>query len=39
MRLGQSFGYSAKLPPLLAAWIANLVFAILGVVILIKAKK
>lgn len=39
LRLGQSFGYSQKLPPLLAAWIANLVFVILGVVLLIKAKK
>jgi lipopolysaccharide export system permease protein len=39
MRLGQSFGYSQKLPPFLAAWIANLVFAILGIVLLLKVKK
>jgi len=39
LRLGQSFGYSHKLPPLLAAWISNLVFAIIGIVLLIKAKK
>lgn len=39
LRLQQSFGYSHKLPPLLAAWLANLVFAILGIVLLIKAKK
>jgi len=39
LRLGQSFGYSHKLSPLLAAWIANLIFAIIGIVLLIKAKK
>jgi lipopolysaccharide export system permease protein len=39
IRMAQSFGYSEKLPPLLAAWITNILFAILGVVLLIKAKK
>ena len=39
IRMGQSFGYSEKLPPLLAAWITNIIFAILGVILLIKAKK
>jgi len=39
IRMAQSFGYSEKLPPLLAAWITNIIFAILGVVLLIKAKK
>jgi lipopolysaccharide export system permease protein len=39
IRMGQSFGYSAKLSPLFAAWSANILFFILGVVLLIKAKK
>ncbi|MFH1336267.1 MAG: LptF/LptG family permease [Candidatus Zixiibacteriota bacterium] len=39
IRMAQSFGYSEKLPPLLAAWITNILFAILGVILLIKAKK
>lgn len=39
IRMGQSFGYSEKLPPLLAAWVTNILFAILGVILLVKAKK
>lgn len=39
IKMGQSFGYSEKLPPLLAAWATNILFAILGAVLLIKAKK
>jgi lipopolysaccharide export system permease protein len=39
VRMGQSFGYSGKLSPLFAAWSANILFFILGVVLLIKAKK
>ena len=39
IRMAQSFGYSGKFPPLLAAWITNILFAILGAVLLIKAKK
>lgn len=39
IKMGQSFGYSEKLPPLVAAWGANVLFAILGVVLLIRAKK
>jgi lipopolysaccharide export system permease protein len=39
IRMGQSFGYSEKLPPLLAAWSTNILFAILGTILLIKAKK
>lgn len=39
IRMGQSFGYSEKLPPLLAAWSANILFAILGTILLVKAKK
>jgi lipopolysaccharide export system permease protein len=39
IKMGQSFGYSEKLSPVLAAWGANALFAVLGVVLLIKAKK
>ena len=39
IRMSQSFGYSEKLPPLLAAWAVNILFAILGTVLLIRAKK
>ena len=39
IRMGQSFGYSERLPPLLAAWAANILFAVLGTILLIKAKK
>jgi lipopolysaccharide export system permease protein len=39
LRLGQSFGYSHKLTPLLAAWISNLVFGVFGIILLVRAKK
>ncbi|HVP36212.1 MAG TPA: LptF/LptG family permease, partial [Terriglobales bacterium] len=39
LRIGQSFGYSHKFSPLLAAWISNLVFGTLGIILLIRAKK
>jgi lipopolysaccharide export system permease protein len=39
IRMSQSFGYSEKLPPLVAAWAANILFAILGTILLAKAKK
>jgi lipopolysaccharide export system permease protein len=39
IRMSQSFGYSEKLPPLLAAWAANILFAIIGTILLVKAKK
>jgi len=39
IRMAQSFGYSERLPPLLAAWITNILFTILGVILLAKAKK
>lgn len=35
----QSFGYAEKLPPLLSAWSANIIFGVLGIILLIKAKK
>ena len=39
IRMGQSFGYSEKLPPLFAAWSTNILFFILGIILLVKAKK
>lgn len=39
LRTAQTFGHTEKLPPFLAAWITNFVFAGLGVFLLIKAKK
>jgi lipopolysaccharide export system permease protein len=39
IKMGQSLGYSQKLPPFVAAWGANFLFAILGVILLLKAKK
>jgi lipopolysaccharide export system permease protein len=39
IRMAQSLGYSEKLPPLLAAWVTNILFALLGIALLIKAKK
>ncbi len=39
LKMGQSLGYSQKLPPFLSAWLGNIVFGILGIGILIKAKK
>lgn len=39
LQIFRSLGYSQKLPPLLAAWLVNIVFAIVGMVILIKARK
>lgn len=39
IRMSQSFGYSERLPPLLAAWAANILFAILGTILLLKSKK
>jgi lipopolysaccharide export system permease protein len=39
IRMSQSFGYSERLPPLLAAWAANILFAIIGTILLVKAKK
>jgi len=39
IRAGQSLGQNQKLPPLLAASFANLIFGLIGLVLLIKAKK
>ena len=39
IRAGQSLGQNQKLPPLLAASFANIVFGLIGLVLLIKAKK
>ncbi len=39
IKMGQSFGYSERLHPLVAAWGANVLFAVLGIVLLVRAKK
>ena len=39
IRMSQSLGYSERLPPLLAAWAANILFAIIGTILLMKSKK
>ncbi len=39
LKMGQSLGYSQKLPAPVSAWITNILFAALGVVFLIKARK
>ena len=39
VRVGQYLGYSGMLHPLLAAWLGNIIFTILGIFLLIKAKK
>ncbi len=35
----QSFGYNEKLPPILAAWLINGIFFIVGLLILLRARK
>jgi lipopolysaccharide export system permease protein len=39
IRIGQSFGNAGKLPPLLAASIGDIVFLMVGIVLLYKARK
>lgn len=39
LSVAQTFGHTQKLPPFLAAWITNFIFAGLGIFLLIKAKK
>jgi len=39
LRTAQTFGHTQKLPPFLAAWITNFIFAGLGIFLLIKMKK
>jgi lipopolysaccharide export system permease protein len=39
LRAGQSFGYTRELPPVLAAWIGNIVFLCIGLVMFFKARK
>jgi lipopolysaccharide export system permease protein len=39
LRTAQTFGHTEKLPPFLAAWITNFIFAGLGIFLLIKARK
>ena len=39
LQISRSLGYSQNLPPLLAAWLVNIIFVVVGMVILMKAKK
>jgi lipopolysaccharide export system permease protein len=39
IRTGQSLGHSGQLPPLLAAWLGNLVFLVLGLELLRRARR
>lgn len=39
MKISQVFGYNGDLNPLLTAWLANLIFAVAGVVTIIRAEK
>jgi len=39
LKFGQSLGYNEKLPPFMAAWMGNIVFGVLGLVILFKSRK
>jgi lipopolysaccharide export system permease protein len=39
IRAGQSLGYSHKLPSFIAAWMTNVLFFVLGIVLFIRAKK
>lgn len=36
IRVGQSFGYNDIVPPLLAAWIGNAIFTVIGLVIFVR---
>ncbi len=38
-KIGQSLGYNQKLPPWIAAWGGNIIFGILGLGVLFKARK
>jgi lipopolysaccharide export LptBFGC system permease protein LptF len=39
MQTGKILGYSGDIPPQVAAWTGNVVFAILGIVLLIRVPK
>lgn len=39
LKTTQALGHTGALPPLLAAWFANIVFGILGILVLLNAKK
>jgi len=39
VKTAQTMGHNGLLPPLLSAWIANILFGVAGVIVLIKAKK
>jgi lipopolysaccharide export system permease protein len=39
LRLGLSFGHNQTLPPLLAAWVGNLLFLVVGLALLARANR
>jgi lipopolysaccharide export system permease protein len=39
LRVGQALGYKGSVPPLVAAWMGNVLFGLAGVVVLVKSKK
>ncbi len=39
IRAGQALGHGGELPPLLAAWISNIVFGALGLALLVRAQR
>ena len=39
MRTGQALGHNGALPPYLAAWLGDLVFGTVGVVVLVQAQR
>lgn len=39
LQIFRSLGYNQKLPPILAAWLVNIIFFVVGMIFLVKAKK
>ena len=39
MRTGQALGHNGALPPYLAAWIGDMVFGVVGVMMMIQAQR
>jgi len=39
MRTGQALGHNGALPPYLAAWLGDLVFGVIGTVMLVQAQR
>jgi lipopolysaccharide export LptBFGC system permease protein LptF len=39
MRLGQAFGHNGALPPYVAAWLGDMVFGTIGLVMMVIAQR